>query len=50
MPGQPDPVVPHPEPLRVVGEITDWKGHVPEVLQTMLDHLAEMKRVEAIND
>ena len=40
------------EPLRVVGEVTDWEGHAPEVLQTMLDHLAEMKRqgVEAIND
>ena len=40
------------EPLRVVGEVADWQGHAPEVLQTMLDHLAEMKRqgVEAIND
>jgi len=40
------------EPLRVVGEVADWEGHAPEVLQTMLDHLAEMKRqgVEAIND
>jgi rifampin ADP-ribosylating transferase len=40
------------EPLRVVGEVTDWEGHAPEVLQTLLDHLAEMKRqgVEAIND
>lgn len=27
------------DPLRVVGEGTDWKGHDPEVLKTMLDHL-----------
>jgi len=32
------------EPLRVVGEVADWEGHAPEVLQTMLDHLAEAKR------
>lgn len=40
------------EPLRVVGEVTSWQGHPPEVLQHMLDHLAELKRngVEAIND
>lgn len=40
------------EPLRVVAEILDWEGHSPEVLQHMLDHLAELKRqgVEAIND
>ena len=39
-------------PLRVVGEILDWEGHSPEVLQQMLDHLAELKRlgIEAIND
>lgn len=40
------------EPLRVVGEVADWEGHPPEVLQTMLDHLAELRAqgVEAIND
>lgn len=40
------------QPLRVVGEVLDWKGHSPEVLQTMLDHLEELKRlgIEAIND
>jgi rifampin ADP-ribosylating transferase len=39
------------EPLRIVGEIDDWKGHPPEVLQTMLDGLEELKRqgIEAIN-
>jgi rifampin ADP-ribosylating transferase len=39
-------------PLRVLREIVDWQPHAPEVLQTMLDRLAELKRqgVEAIND
>ncbi len=39
-------------PLRVVGEVLDWEGHSPEVLQTMRDHLDELKRlgIEAIND
>jgi len=38
--------------LRVQGELTQWEGHPPEVLQKMLDHLAELRRlgVEAIND
>lgn len=40
------------QPLRVVGEILDWEGHDPEVLQNMLDHLEKLKRlgIEAIND
>lgn len=39
-------------PLRVVGEVEDWTGHPPEVLQAMRDHLAELDRagVEAIED
>ena len=38
--------------LRVVREVPDWDGHPPEVLQAMLDHLAELKRlgIEAINE
>jgi hypothetical protein len=40
------------DPLRVTGEITDWKGHSPDQLQTMKDHLEELKRlgIEAIED
>lgn len=40
------------EPLRVVGEVKDWDGHPPEVLQHMVDRLEQLKRqgVEAIND
>jgi len=39
-------------PLRVIGEVTDWEGHPPEVLQRMIDHVAEAKRqgIEAINE
>jgi hypothetical protein len=29
--------------LRVVGEVTDWEGHSPEVLQGMLDRLAQLR-------
>lgn len=32
------------EPLRIVGEVDDWQGHPPEVLQAMRDHLAELER------
>lgn len=40
------------QPLRVVGEVLDWKGHSPEELQKMRNHLEELKRlgIEAIND
>lgn len=30
-------------PLRVVGEVTTWEGHPPEVLQTMLDNIARLR-------
>ena len=30
-------------PLRVVGEVEDWQGHAPEVLQGMLDNLARLR-------
>jgi rifampin ADP-ribosylating transferase len=40
------------EPLRVIGEVSDWEPHPPEVLQHMRDRVAELERlgVEAIND
>jgi hypothetical protein len=31
------------DPLRVVGEVDDWEGHPPEVLQGMLDGLAVLR-------
>ena len=30
-------------PLRVVGEVPDWEGHAPDVLQAMLDNLARLR-------
>ena len=30
-------------PMRVVGELDDWMGHAPEVLQGMLDNLARLR-------
>ena len=40
------------EPLRVVGEITDWQGHSPEALQAMKDGLERLKQlgVEPMDD
>jgi hypothetical protein len=40
------------DPLRIVEEVTDWEGHPPDVLQKMLESVAELKRqgIEAIND
>lgn len=31
------------EPMVVVGEVDDWTGHAPEVLQAMLDNLASLR-------
>ncbi|MFN2622225.1 MAG: NAD(+)--rifampin ADP-ribosyltransferase [Chthoniobacterales bacterium] len=51
-PGNPTKSYRTRDPLRVTGEITDWKGHTREELKTMKDHLEELKRrgVEAIED
>ena len=40
------------EPLRVMGECTEWQGHAPEVLKAMKDNLERLKAlgVEAIDD
>ncbi len=31
-------------PMRIVAELTDWVGHTPEQIRTMLDGLAELRR------
>lgn len=51
-PGNPTKSYRSQHPLRVIGEVTDWQGHSPEQLQTMLDHLAKLKEqgIEAIED
>ncbi len=35
------------EPVRIVGELVDWVGHAPEKLETMREHLDELKRTGA---
>lgn len=51
-PGNPTKSYRTREPLRVTGEITDWKGHAPEQLQAMRDHLLRLAEqgIEAIED
>ena len=38
--------------LRVTGEVTDWKGHPPEQLKVMKEHLERLRQlgIEAIED
>jgi len=40
------------EPLRITGEIADWKGHAADAIQAMKDGLERVKQlgVEAIDD
>jgi rifampin ADP-ribosylating transferase len=51
-PGNPTKSYRTRHPLRVTGEITDWKGHAPEQLQAMKDHLERLRAqgIEAIED
>ncbi len=43
-PGNPTQSYRTRDPLRVAGEVQDWEGHPPEVLQGMLNSLAELQR------
>lgn len=51
-PGNPTRSYRSREPLRVMGEVIDWQGHAPEVLQAMKDNLERLAAlgVEAIDD
>jgi len=51
-PGNPTKSYRSPSPLRVLHECVDWRGHAPEVLQAMKDHLARLNSlgVEPIDD
>jgi rifampin ADP-ribosylating transferase len=51
-PGNPTRSYRTKQPLKVVGEVFDWEGHSPELLQNMLDNLKKLKLlgIEAIND
>ncbi len=42
-PGNPTQSYRTRSPLRVVGELEDWEGHPPEVVQRMLDGLAALR-------
>ena len=51
-PGNPTKSYRTKDPLRVVGELSEWQGHSPEQLKTMKDHLEKLKQqgIEAIED
>lgn len=51
-PGNPTKSYRTRDPLRIVGEVADWQGHPPELLQSMKDRLSELEQlgVEAIED
>jgi rifampin ADP-ribosylating transferase len=51
-PGNPTKSYRSRQPLRVVGEVTDWQGHSPEALQTMKDNVERSRQlgIEAIDD
>ena len=51
-PGNPTKSYRTRDPLRIIGEVADWKGHSPEQLKAMRDHLAHLDGlgVEAIED
>ena len=50
-PGNPTQSYRSREPLRVIGEVTEWQGHSPERLKEMRDHLERLKErgIEAID-
>ena len=51
-PGNPTKSYRSRDPLRVTGEVTDWKGHSPQELKALKDNLERLRRlgVEAIED
>ncbi len=50
-PGNPTRSYRTKSPLRIVGEVSDWEGHAPEVIQSMRDSIEELRQQghEAIN-
>ncbi|WP_319453589.1 MULTISPECIES: NAD(+)--rifampin ADP-ribosyltransferase [unclassified Mycobacterium] len=44
LPGNPTRSYRTREPVRIIGELTDWVGHSPEQLQAMRDGLADLQR------
>lgn len=33
------------QPLKIIAEVVEWKGHTPEVLQNMQEHLKTLERL-----
>jgi rifampin ADP-ribosylating transferase len=52
LPGNPTRSYRTREPVKIVGELTDWVGHSPEQLQAMRDGLADLRRkgLDVISD
>ncbi len=44
LPGNPTRSFRTRQPVKIVGEFTDWVGHSPEQLQSMRDGLADLRR------
>jgi len=44
LPGNPTRSYRTREPVRIVGELTDWVGHTPEQVAAMLDGLEDLRR------
>jgi len=40
------------QPFKIVGEVTNWKGHLPEQVKVMKDALAKLKEqgINSLND
>jgi hypothetical protein len=51
-PGNPTKSYRSKNPLRIIGEVTDWQGHSPEQLKAMKDGIERAKQlgIEAIED
>lgn len=51
-PGNPTKSYRSRDPLRIIGEVTDWQGHPPEQLNAMKENLERLKKlgIEAIED
>lgn len=51
-PGNPTKSYRTRDPLHVIGEVTEWKGHSPKELKEMKDHIERLRElgIEAIED
>ena len=51
-PGNPTKSYRSLQPFRIIGEVKDWKGHSPDTIKEMHDHLENLKQrgVEAIEE